>query len=151
MNLTKENVKSSSTPLSSPSLVRSLRHSSLKKEKNENYICETEPDYKKLYEKEKQEKEVCFFPYFVFFVMIYFFSQKCEAKLKELEKHLETGFQSFIKLRKVLCNLHDEIESSDETINEFIQVKSTYYVFSFYSFSNLLPEHSPGFPLKGNC
>jgi len=60
-------------------------------------------DYKDLYEKEKQEKEAC------------------EAKLRELEQHLQVGLQRFLELKKVLDSFQQEIECTDESINDFIQ------------------------------
>lgn len=53
-----------------------------------------------------------------------YFLKECEAKMKELEKHLQIGLQRFLDLKKVLDSFHEEIEYSDDSINGFIQVKS---------------------------
>ena len=55
--------------------------------------------------------------------MIIIFTQECEAKMKELERHLQIGLQRFLELKKVLDSFQEEIEYSDDSINGFIQVK----------------------------
>ena len=53
-----------------------------------------------------------------------YFIKECEAKMKELEKHLQIGLQRFLDLKKVLDSFHEEIEYSDDSINGFIQVNN---------------------------
>ena len=55
--------------------------------------------------------------------MIIIFTQECEAKMRELERHLQIGLQRFLELKKVLDSFQEEIEYSDDSINGFIQVK----------------------------
>ena len=55
--------------------------------------------------------------------MMIIFTQECEAKMKELERHLQIGLQRFLELKKVLDSFQEEIEYSDDSINGFIQVK----------------------------
>lgn len=105
--------KYSESPLDSPSLANSRKtsivDSYLNRERKEEQTSEDTHhnheviDYKELYEKEKKEKE------------------ECEAKMKELEKHLQTGLQRFLDLKKVLDSFHEEIEYTDDSINGFIQ------------------------------
>ena len=60
--------------------------------------------------------------------MIIIFTQECEAKMKELERHLQIGLQRFLDLKKVLDSFQEEIEYSDDSINGFIQVsEKTFY------------------------
>ena len=54
--------------------------------------------------------------------MIIIFTQECEAKMKELERHLQIGLQRFLDLKKVLDSFQEEIEYTDDSINGFIQV-----------------------------
>jgi len=104
------------SPLDSPSLARSrktsivdsyLSREPVKEEEtsddSNNHNPDEVIDYKELYEKEKREKE------------------ECEAKMKELEKHLQIGLQRFLDLKKVLDSFQEEIEYSDDSINGFIQ------------------------------
>ena len=49
--------------------------------------------------------------------------------MKELEKHLQTGLQRFLDLKKVLDSFHEEIEYTDDSINGFIQVNSKFTIY----------------------
>ena len=57
--------------------------------------------------------------------------KSCEAKLKELEGHLEIGLKKFLELRKILEGFQQEIEYTDDSINGFIKVRKLRIWFIF--------------------
>ena len=50
--------------------------------------------------------------------------QNCEAKLRELEEHLQIGLQRFLELKNIVDNFKHDIEFSNEYIDEFIKVSN---------------------------